>query len=35
MKKYLIGGLVTYLFTYSLGATYILMRGVRVNVRDK
>lgn len=32
MKKFLLGGLVTYLFTYSLGCTYLLMKGVKKNV---
>lgn len=32
MKKFLLGGLVVYLLTYSLGCTYIIMRGVRKNV---
>ena len=32
MRKYLLGGLVTYLLTYSLGCTYIIMRGVKKNV---
>lgn len=29
MKKYLLGGLVTYLLTYSLGCTYLIMKGVK------
>lgn len=32
MKKFLLGGLVVYLFTYSLGATYLLYKGGRYNV---
>lgn len=32
MKKFFLGALVSYLFTYSLGATYLLMKGVKKNV---
>ena len=32
MKKFFLGGLVTYLLTYSIGCTYIIMRGGRKNV---
>lgn len=32
MKKFFLGGLVTYLLTYSVGCTYLFMRGVKRNV---
>ena len=32
MKKFFLGGLLTYLLTYSLGCTYFIMKGVRKNV---
>lgn len=34
MKNFVLGGLVTYLFAYSLGCTYFLMKGARKNVRS-
>lgn len=35
MKKFILGGLVTYLLTYSIGCTYLLMKGVEKNVRSR
>lgn len=32
MKKFLLGGFVTYLLTYSLGCTYLIMKGAKKNV---
>lgn len=29
MKKFILGGLFTYLFVYSVGCTYFIMRGVK------
>lgn len=32
MKKFLLGGFVSYLLTYSVGCTYLLLKGVKRNV---
>lgn len=33
MKKYILGGLIALLVNYSIGATYLLAKGVEKNVR--
>ena len=32
MKKFFLGALVSYLLTYSIGCTYLIMKGVKKNV---
>lgn len=32
MKNFILGGLFGYLFIYSVGATYLITRGVKKNV---
>lgn len=35
MKKFLLGAIISYLLTYSIGATYLIYRGGAFHVRGR